>query len=69
VLTLDHEALKIEKYWNELLQVLTSDDNFKLRKTEIDSLWQTETIEFFQHLNFFDGNIEERIKRIQNAKS
>jgi len=44
--------------------VLTGDDNFKIRKTEIDSLLRTETVEFFQHLSFFENQVERKLKKV-----
>lgn len=66
---LEFDALENEKYWNELLQALTSDDSYKMRKSEIDSLMATETVEFHQHLNFYNHNVEDHIKKIKDAKS
>ncbi len=61
---MEEEELIEDKYWNELLQTLTGDDNFKIRKTEIDSLNKTETIEFFQHLNYFQSSVTTKLKKM-----
>ncbi len=51
-----------------MLQVLTGDENFKIRKTEIDSLLRTDTVEFFSHLNFFQNTVDERMKKLEIDK-
>lgn len=58
-----------EKYWSELLQVLTGDDNFKIRQTEIEALKRSDTLEFYQHLNFYEHSMSEKIKRLNNKKN
>ena len=61
---MEESGLLEDKYYNELLQVLTGDENFKIRKTEIDSLMKTDIVDFFQHLNFFEKSVNEKIKRL-----
>lgn len=61
---MDEKGLLEDKYWNELLQTLTGDENFKIKKTEIDSLLRTDTIDFYQHLEFFEKSVENKFKRL-----
>ena len=59
------EILKVAKYWNELLQAMTSDESLKINKTEIDALLKTNTIDFYQHLRYYTAEIEKRIKKVK----
>jgi len=55
----------VGKYWNELLQAMTSDESLKINKTEIDALLKTNTIDFYQHLRYYTAEIDKRIKKIK----
>lgn len=63
----EEEQYLIQKYWNELLQSITSDEGLKVRKTEIDSLLNTETVEFYQHLHFYKELLQEKLRRVKKT--
>jgi hypothetical protein len=61
--------LEVGKFWNELLQSLTSEEGLKIRKTEIDALLKTDTVDFYQHLQYFKSTLDKKVKQTQkNAK-
>lgn len=59
----------IDKYWNEMLQVLTEDENLRIRKGDMMELERTEIREFCHHLKLFEDRIEQRVAQLEKLKS
>lgn len=56
----------IDKTWVDLLQVITEDENLKVRKHDIDALWRTEVREFYTHLKQFEERIDQRVEKVNS---
>lgn len=44
---------------------MTSEDGLKIKKTEIDALIRTDTIDFYQHLEFYKQNVKKKLSKTQ----
>jgi len=52
--------LEVEKYWSTILYNLT-DDDLKLKVTEINELERMDIVKFFQFYAIFEENLNKRI--------
>lgn len=59
----------VDKYWEELLQVLTEDENLRIRKTEINELKKTDVVEFMMNVRYFEDRMDERIKKLNEINN
>lgn len=60
--------MRIEKYWNELLQIITEDENARVRKSDIVALKETDIVEFMCNLKFFEKRVEEKLANLNKMK-
>jgi len=54
--------LEVEKYWSTILYSLT-DDDLKLKVTEINEIERMDIIKFFQYYAIFEENLNKRIAK------
>ena len=54
-----------DRYWTELLTVLTEDENLRLRKNDFDQLKRTDIREFLMQLKIFEERCEERLNKLK----
>lgn len=52
--------MEVEKYWSTILYNLT-DDDLKLKVTEINELERMDIVKFFQFYAIFEENLNKRI--------
>lgn len=64
-----HHDLAVDKYWNELMQALTEDENLRIRKTEINELKKTDIVEFMGNVRYFEERMDERLKSFNDLKN
>lgn len=57
--------MMVDKYWADLLQVITEDENLRIRKKDMVELERTEIIEFMTHLKKFEERIEEKLAKMK----
>lgn len=62
------EQLLIDIKYNDLFQVLTEDDNLRIRKGDMVELGRADIIDFLQHVKLFEKRIEERLKKLNEKK-
>lgn len=60
--------MRIDKYWADLLQILTEDENLRIRKKDMVELERTDVIEFMMHVKLFEKRIEEKLAQAQKNK-
>ena len=60
--------MKVEKYWNDLLQVLTEDENLRIRKGDMNELLRSDIKDFYQHIRLFEDRMEEKIQKLEEQK-
>lgn len=53
----------IDKYWSELMQVLTEDENLRIRKNDMIELNKTDIVEFMRNLKLFETRTEAMLER------
>ena len=57
----------IDKYWNELLQVLTEDENLRIRKSDMVELERTDIVELLGSVFYFEKRMEEKAEQLKKA--
>ena len=55
--------MEIDKNYSEMIQVMTEDDNMRVRKDDYDKLLRTDICEFFTILKTMEDRIEKRIEK------
>jgi len=58
----------IDKYYNDLLQVLTEDDNLRVRKNDMMELAKTDVVDFNRILKLFETRMEEKVNKLKEQK-
>jgi hypothetical protein len=64
----EESDLRIQQYWIDLLYSLTEDD-LKLKITEINELRKMPVIAFFQYLNTFENRLDKKIEDLNKLKN
>lgn len=57
--------MRIDKYWADLLQVVTEDDNLRIRKGDMVELEKTDVLEFLTHISLFEKRIEQKLEKLK----
>lgn len=57
--------MRVDKYWADLLQVLTEDDNLRIRKSDMVELERSDILEVITHIALFEDRIEEKLEKIK----
>lgn len=56
----------VEKQWSDLLQILTEDENLRIRKGDIVSLERTDIVDFMRNLKLFETRMESLAQKIKD---
>lgn len=57
--------MRIDKYWADLLQVVTEDENLRIRKGDMIELEGTDILEFLTHISLFEKRIEKKLEQLK----
>ena len=63
----EQSDLAISKYWNDLYQALTEDENLRIRKGDMNNLRRTDIVEFMTNLSFFEKRMEDKIASLNKT--
>lgn len=67
---LEQHDLLIDKYYSDLLQVLTEDEHLRVRRGDMTEFERTDIVEFMRNLKLFEQRMEKMTEQLkqQNAK-
>lgn len=51
------------------MQVLTEDDNLRIRKTDINELRRTDVVQFMMNVRYFEERMDERIAKLNDINN
>ncbi len=63
----EQSDLERTKYWNDLFQVLTEDENLRIRKGDMMNLAKTDVVEFMGSLSLFEKRMEDKIASLNKT--
>lgn len=60
--------MQVDKYWNDLLQVLTEDD-LRIRRGDMVELEKSDIRDFLTNLKLFEDRLEQRAQQLADQQS
>lgn len=61
--------MRLTKHYNDLLQVLTEDENLRIRKGDMVDLMRANVLDVMQHIILFEERIEEKLQRLKEQQA